>query len=448
MAEDITWAVESIKARAEHDALMSGYYRGDQRLAFATAKFKSVFGKALSAFADNLCQAVIETQTSRLRITGFTSEDGDETVVKSAWDVWLKNRMDAQAAVVHREGKITGDGYVIVWPDREGLPRIYPNRSQQVTIERDDEEPERILKAGKLWRRKDKYWRLNLYYPDRIEKMITISAGDNAPDKAAAYQSFEEQGVAWPLVNPWGVVPVFNFSNNLTYGTRGRSELADIVPLQDALNKSVTDMLVVMEFAAMPQRYVTGIEIEIDETSGRPKQTPFEPGVDRVWSVAAPDARFGEFTPAGLSQFIDVQESFRMEIARVSGIPLHYLMLKGDFPSGEAMRVAESRLVAKIEAAQTEWGNVWENVMALCLAMQGQAGARLSAMWRDAMPADESATLEQALIKKQLGVSMAQIQREIGYSDDQIAQMAAEVQTANALLGEGLLTAFDQGRDA
>lgn len=53
----------------------------------------------------------------------------------------------------------------------------------------------------------------------------------------------------------------------------GRSEIRDLVPLVDALNKLLADMLVASEFLARPRRWATGIELvegeEIGEASAR-----------------------------------------------------------------------------------------------------------------------------------------------------------------------------------
>ena len=57
------------------------------------------------------------------------------------------------------------------------------------------------------------------------------------------------------------MVPVVPFPN-LGEGSFGMSELRDVVPLQDALNKTLLDMLVGSESQALPQRYALGLEIE------------------------------------------------------------------------------------------------------------------------------------------------------------------------------------------
>jgi len=458
--DDLKWALDDLRARQLDYALAADYYYGRHRLAFATNKFRSAFGSLLKAFADNLCPIVVDTVADRLQVSGFTTEDANPAVAQAATDIWRANRMDRRSGEVHTEALRAGDAYVIVWPDAAGLPRLYPQAAHQCTVYYDAEAPGLIVKAAKLWRdERQKIWRLTLYYPERIEKYATRPADGSAalsgaelPSAAGAFQPHAVPGEAWPLPNPYGRVPVCHFANNAPTNAFGRSELADVIPLQDGLNKSQADMLVAMEFVALPQRWVTGLEVDIDEATGLPK-APFVPGVDRVWAVGAPDARFGQFEGANLEQFVRVQEAFRVEIARISRTPLHHLMPSvAAFPSGEAMKTAEQPLLAKVKDRQVAWGNVWEDALSLALTMAGQAGPRLACNWQDPSPRNEQAFIELLLLKKQIGVSDEQLLREAGYTAEQIAAFAAERQVAADALGTQLLTAFDrdgavQGQD-
>jgi len=449
--DDLTWALEGLRARQLDYATAGDYYYGRHRLAFATEKFRSAFGTLLRAFADNLCAVVVDTVADRLQVTGFADEEGDAAVSAEAAALWRVNRMDRRSGEVHSEALRCGDAYVIVWPDATGTARLYPQAATACTVQYNDETPGQIVKGAKLWLTAAKRWRLNLYYPDRIEKYATLTAGDGAGSGMSLTDSmfweFETPGEAWPLANPYERVPIFHFANDAPMGAFGRSELADVMPLQDGLNKSVTDMLVAMEFMALPQRWVTGLEVEIDEQTGKPK-APFTPGADRVWAVGAPDAQFGQFQQADLQQFVTVQEAFRVEIARVSRTPLHHLMPTASaFPSGEAMKTAEQPLLAKVRDRQIAWGNVWEDVLTLALTMSGipPAGG-LTCNWLDPAPRNERALVETLVLKQQLGVSAAQLLREAGYTDEQIATFAQERETEQAALGEQLLTAFDRGQ--
>ncbi len=446
MADEITQALTNFRKRAESYRLYHDYYCGRHRLAFATEKFRNAFGTLFRSFADNLCPVVVDTIADRLKVVGFGVEEGAEVTAETAWSVWQVNRMDRRAGELHLEVLRSGDAYLVVWPDAVGRPIFYVNVGAVMTVNYDPEQPGLVQWAAKLWRLDDGKLRLNLYFPDRIEKYVTRAKADSVPEKDSAFVPYEVEDEPWPLPNPWEQVPVFHFANNAGVGDMGVSELANVIPLQDALNKAVADMLVAMEYVALPQRWATGLEVDIDEVTGKPR-VPFTPGVERVWAVGDPEVRFGQFDPANLQQFLAVQDGFRLEIARVSGIPVHYLMPeRGDWPSGEALKQAEARLTAKLSDRQVAFGNVYEDALSLALRMVGQGGeARLSTLWQDPSPRSDREMAEVALIKQQIGVSREQILSELGYSPEQIERMTQERESASAQLGQALLAGFDRG---
>jgi hypothetical protein len=452
---DVSWALGQFRddQRLARYKLAHSYYLGDHRLLFATARFRSVFGAMFQALADNLCPAVVDSVADRLELLAFTStaatqnEDTSGEAARlavsdapaaAAMRVWQENRMDLRATEVHREALLSGDGYALVWPDDVSQePLIWPQKSHEIAVRYSNEKPGELDLAAKMWRRPDSKLQMNLYYPDRIEKYeskSTLRSGGNelpVSYSAAHFQpvgaldvpvpdSFEPAAATVP--NPFGRVPVFHFPNRRLYAY-GISELLDVIPLQDALNKTICDMLVAQEFSAYRQRWVTGLEVEVDESTGRPKSPPFEHGADRIFAASDPETKFGEFQAADLTQFIEVQESFRSEIARVSGTPLHYLFItRGDFPSGEAMKSAEARFTRKLKDRQAAFGNVWEDVLAFALRITGDMDAetRLSAVWDDAAPTSEKDRAETLILKKNLGVSRSVLLRELGYTDQQI----------------------------
>lgn len=443
----IEQALKDIRGRSSRYQLYERYYRGLHRLEFASEKFRNAFGGLFSAFADNLCGIVADAVPDALEVTGFSVEEGEAKLADAVWKIWQRNHLGLRANEVHKEAAKCGDAYVIVWPNANGEATIYPNRAALCTVRYDAEMPGRTLWGAKLWltepdASKRRFVRLNLYFPDRIEKYITVNSQPNGlPQKARAFKPFEVTGEAWPLPNDWGVVPVFHFGNNASVGAMGCSELEPVAPLQDALNKAVLDMLVAMEFAAFKQRWVVGVEMGEDK-DGNPIP-PFVPGVERLWASDNPDTKFGEFSATDLEQFTKVQNDFRAEIARVSGIPLHYLYLgKGDFPSGEALKKSESRFLKKVTRRQENYGAVWEDAMALALRMEGGGdAARLFAAWADPAPETRKELLEGLVMEKAIGATEGELLAKAGYGEEDIKQMQAEKAAAR----EAAMKAFDGG---
>jgi len=89
------------------------------------------------------------------------------------------------------------------------------------------------------------------------------------PDRVVSYTAQAGSTVSgWRRTNTvdnlLGVVPVVEFCNRPTITGEGTSELADVAPLQDAVNKLCTDMLVASEFNSFKARYLM-----LDKDAGR-----------------------------------------------------------------------------------------------------------------------------------------------------------------------------------
>jgi len=464
MNTNIEKSIENLRINKRRYAITERYYRGEHNLAFATDKFQNAFGSLFREFAMNLCPAICDAIKDKLKVTGFGVEDdggrsGGEgpaprTLNHEARRVWQNNRMGLRSGEIHKEALKNGDAYAVVWPNAQGEVVIYPNKAANITVVYDEESPGRILWAAKHWRTQNKRTRLNLFYADRIERYISIKeseailpeAKDFAPlgsqallpghperDETSPRVSHREASQAGKLRsekdmshivrNPYGVVPVFHFANNSDIGMPGQSELESAIPVQDGLNKSVLDMLVAMEFSAYRQRWAAGIEIEYD---GEGKAiAPFTAGIDHLWIAQNPNARFGDFEAANLDQFLKVKDSFRIDIASVTGTPLHYLMphMNG-FPSGESLRKGETRFIAKVRDRQEAFGQTWADLMAFALMLDGHGkGIRLLTAWEDPAPMSDREVLENILIKKDIGVSVEQALIEAGYGDADIRKM-------------------------
>ena len=425
--EHLQSAIASIRSGQVGYEKNERYYNGDHDLRFATEKFENTFGTLFREFALNLCPVICDAVRDKLRITGFSPDAAAGTDVESiraaASAIWTRNRMGMRSGEAHKEALKNGDAYAIVWPDERGRAAIYINRASQVSVTYDEAAPGVIIRAAKVWPAADKRWRINLFYADRTERYVSRSTGDTSVPDASL---FELDTMGAEVENPFGVVPVFHFANNADLGFGGRSELKAAIPVQDGLNKSVLDMLVAMEFAAYRQRWAVGIEVEYD-IDGQPIQ-PFQGGIDHLWTSGNPQARFGDFDPAELEQFLKVKDSFRLDMASVTGTPLHYfLQSSGDHPSGESLKKAETRFLAKVRDRQESFGQVWADIMRFALQIEtGKAGITLATQWEDPAPMAEREFLENILLKKQIGLTTHNALIEAGYGEAEAAAMLME----------------------
>ena len=450
ISDPFLWAEDAFA-----DGTLSGRYRlyrnyadGRQNLAFATPKYASTFGKLFEAFAYNRCSGVIDAHADRLQVTGFQADS--DAVAQLAREIWDRNRMDVRSGQVHREAVRAGDAYVIVWPETGELaeggvePTIWPQAAEQIRVHYDDERPGLITLAAKMWLLHDDRARLNLYWPDRIERYVSSAPVAGPVRRSASWDAnpspgirrrstwipYELEGEPWPVPNPWGTVPVIHFANDADVGRYGRSELRDVVPLQDGLNKVLTDFILASEQGGFPQKVILGLDA--DDEQVREGLRRLEGGLNKIFSIPA-DAdgnmpSIAEFAATNLQQFSAGVELFDTLISRATRVPVHYLQMSGTFPSGRALRIAEAPFVGKIEDRQAAYGNVWEDAMALALRMRGVADpGRLETVWQSAAPLSAEDEWDIALQKSAAGLPLDQILREMGsYDEDEIARIMAE----------------------
>lgn len=425
---DIEQAVARIKDSAVTCARYCAYYDGRHPLAFATEKYRTAFYRVVEKMRDNLMPAVVSAVADRLEVIGFSVDgrpeerpEGARDAGDDAWDLWRANRMPARAGQVHKEALKTGEAFVLVWAEEgQGTqPSIYPQRPGCMAVVYDEEQPGTMLWAAKAWRQEaDGRWRLTLYYPNRIEKYVTEKT-DVLPEKSGSFKEF-----APTLTHPYERVPVFHFRNDPDLGeSRGRSDLRDAIPIQDALNKSLADMLVAMEFSAFRQRWFTGIELEEDEATGKLIE-PWKVGQDRMVGTGEKDAKFGDFESTDLKQYLGVQDSLRLEVARVTGTPLHYMALITDPPSGEALKTLDSRNIKKCQDRQIDFGDTWEDALAFGLKIMGkEPDARLVTLWADPAPKSEREKAETLGLLVTAGASVDGGARVAGYTDEEVSEL-------------------------
>jgi hypothetical protein len=434
--KDLQWALTDVKSRLKAYQLAEEYYSGKHKIVYATEAFRTEFGEMFKNFSENLCQGVVDAVRDRLKLTGFTPAATDTASSDRLDELWRLNRMDLRANEVHVDALTSGDAYVIVWVDDDGNPVLYPNPAANCTVRYDKERPGRINMAVKVWVIADGRTRANIYYEDRVEKYATKSKSQlnwlikGGAWSAGVYEPFEEEEggsiVYYETVGlPAGTVPMFHFGNSARIGRFGVPEHKQAIPLQDALNKDLLDLLVTGEYHSLPQRWATGIESPRDPRT-QEKINQFQPG--DFWATKEKDAKFGSLEAADLEQFVKVADRWVLAIARVTGTPLHYFYHGGGTPpSGEALKTAEARLTGKVYDRQVAYGAVWEDIFKLMLAIADEPVEGLDAAWEDTTPRDDTAVLNNVTTKvEKLGMGLVQAYRELGYSEKEAKRILKE----------------------
>lgn len=457
--EDLAWAIEDVRGRLKGYAAARAYDRGEHRLAFATQKYRNTFGDLFREFADNLCDDVVDALADRLQLLSWgattgsaeTGADGQgsteggteapaDTLAAKVDELWTRTSGESRVGGVHRNAICEGDGFAMVQLDQAGQAHIWKQSPDQMAVRWSDDRPDQPEVYAKVWLSRKRY-RANLYYPDgTVERYATKGVGQNGGlPQVAAFRplaagdpDLAHLGDDAAYVEETGAegFPVFHYPNGEP-GCYGRSVVNKITPLQDALNKSVADMLVAMEFHAYPQRWATGIQSELNADGT--EKSPFQAGEGRVWRTGNWQANFGQFDPAQMDGFLKVQDSFRLEIARKGALPPSAINLQSTGsgePTATGILVAEGRVVKWALDRMRDWGQEHKRMTAYAINLETGAGVLaedLDPNWAPPQTRDMTALLEELRTKRDvLRVPLKQLMLEAGYDPDQITGFLEE----------------------
>lgn len=384
------------------------YLAGKQPLAFMASQAREA--TKLGRMATNVPRLAVTSLAERLRVTDLRLGGRHDDAL---WADYRRNDLDQTLGLAFREALGVGSAYAIVW-DRTGQarPRVTIESARHVAISVDPGTGETAA-AVKRWT-----------YAGKTEAVLFL------PDSVTRYRAEGENAtVGWVEImatrNPLGVVPVVEFRNGDRLLGGGVSEIEDLKPLVDALNKVLADMMVGSEFYARPRRWATGVELAEDE-DGRPVN-PFPEG-DRMMISEDDAARFGSLPAADLGSYEAAVKILLGQIMAVSALPAHYIgVLNSNPTSADANRSAEASLAARAEARQSQFGRSVEGVGRLMHAVRTGADPEaldVSVVWAD--PATRSVAQEADAVVKlhTAGLLPADYALErLGYSGDEIAKI-------------------------
>jgi Phage portal protein, SPP1 Gp6-like len=414
-----------LAARQKDITTCDAYYSGEHKLLFATAKFREAFGLLFSAFSDNWCDLVVDASAERLRVDGFRFGD-DEKGDQDAWDLWQRNGLDAESELAHTESIKLGCSYALVGPDDGGEPTIQIEAPTKAIVAVDPANGRQRLAGLRNWTDEWGTEHVVLYLPGEV--VWWSRDGDR--------KSWEE-GVGSGK-NPIGVVPLVPLPNAPTLRERqGRSDIKRVIPLQDAVNKLCADMIVASEYAAFPQRWLTGVDIPVypegDPQAGQPLPSftgRFKAGGGVVWAVEEMQAAFGSFPVSDLTIYVRAIEMLIQHIAAQTRTPPHYLLgAMGSFPSGESLKATETGLVAKVRRKQLAFGEGWEEAMRLAFMLAGDPRADdwdCETIWMNPESRQTAEVTDAAVKMSSIGVPRPALWEYIGFTPQQIERWIAQ----------------------
>ncbi len=442
------------------------YYDGIHPV-LLTDRQEEFIGKMLTEgefeFAHNTVKSIVDTLRERLSVTGFAvngaglsdDQDGaptpDMQISALLWEWWEANRLDAQQIRLHRRALRDGLSYVMVDYDAENQrPRITLHQVDDgttgITCHRDPENPERILFLNKYFYTynplepgKTGIERKTTYLPGEVRKYIRGKDAGTWSRMDGIQSPLEVGDTVWPL--PWRDaqgqplgIPIIEFENP------GGSEVAQIIGLQNALNKSWLDLIAAADAAGFP---ILAAEYDSDPSFAGDLNATDDDDIDgedefivapgRMLTITG--GQYKRIEGANLSQLIDTIHLLIETIAGISRTPQYYLRPMGgsDVPSGEALKQLESGLIKRAVERQLIFGQAWADVMTMAYKVQRAFGPAIpdikrlavQTLWSNPETRNEKSDAERAEILQRLNVPEDEIWTLLGYTPEQIAKFKA-----------------------
>ncbi len=427
MSEDLKRAYESLWAKQQPYNLLWDYYDGDHPLRYSHKRLKEVFQGFNARFHENWAAVVVDSVIERITLRRFNIADQKdaETELNQLVD---QTELLLDANDLHLAAIVCGESYLILWADELNKVQAFYHDPRNAHVFYNPENPKEKLFGCKWFIDEKKRRVVVLYYPERVEYWISKSKYD-AMDQVYKSNSFDLD-VEKSGTHLFGEVPVFHFQR-----TRRKvlSELKNVLPIQDAINKLVSDLMVTAEFQAFPQRWaITQATIGEEKLKSRPGGHWEFPAGDGVGQGTA----VGQFPEARLDNFLQAIEQKAAAVAAITRTPKHYFFQEtGSAPSGEALIAMEAPLNKKTQNYIDLFAVRWKQVARFILKVTGKS-REIEA--NEITPVFDAVETVQPFTRAQIrqtnvnaGIPIVTQLRMEGWSDEDIAKMQEESQAMN-----------------
>ncbi len=233
------------------------------------------------------------------------------------------------------------------------------------------------------------------------------------------WQRYEDKQLVAEGSVPWGFLPVVHIQNIAQpYYYEGVSDVEPLIPLQDELNTRLSDRANRITFQSFKMYLGKGIDGFEDK--------PVAPG--RMWCTDNPDASIEEFggdaaTPSESQHIAEIREA----LDKISGVtPVVAGVLKdkvGNLTSAVALRLTFMGMLSKNERKRYTYSAGLAQICRMVLSILDTAhvyrtdeGDRdVDILFPSPLPENTMEKLQEAQLKRDLGVPAEQVLRELGY---------------------------------
>lgn len=334
---------ELTKTRTK-DELHLRYYLGRQRL----EQLGMAVPPSMRQFVviANWPRVVVDTIESRQQVQSL-SLPGEETADPQLRAICDESNFEYQLSMFNRDRLIYGRAFFSVSanPNDPSLPLVRAESPREM-VGMIDPTTERLVAAARFF---------------------GVDENGQGPTNVTLFQP---NSTIWmskdSRTNKWveldrddhelGRVPVvLHLNRRMSTGWHGHSELTDIIPLTDAVARSMTNLQFAQEAHGIPRMFASAVD-KSDFVGKDGKPLPkWEAYFNSVWMLKNPQAKIGQLTPADLKNFETAIRLYGTQASTVTGFPARYFGITTVNPPAEGtVRADEAQLVRSVEQQNIE----------------------------------------------------------------------------------------------
>ncbi|MFA7235866.1 MAG: phage portal protein [Phycisphaeraceae bacterium] len=257
-------------------------------------------------------------------------------------------------------------------------------------------------------------------------RQVTVDVTEHWTDQTI--RVYHAQKLIDEMVNPIGRLPVVHIQNlPQPFFYEGLSEVEPLIPLQDELNTRLSDRANRVTFQSFKMYLGKGIENFLER--------PISPG--QMWTTDNPDATIETFggdaaNPSEDTHINEIREAMDKTSAVTAAAAGLIRNKIGNLTSENALRIVMMGLLARTQKKRITYGAGIERLCELVLHTMDLAGVlptqpderRIRIHWPSPIPENTTQRLQDAEIKKRLGVPEHVILAELGYGQKDREEIA------------------------
>lgn len=354
-------------------------------------------------------------------------ESTSTDAVQPEWDHWQNSRLDAMQSPIIRGALKFGHSFTLTETVKEKVLTKGLSALKTIALYEDavnDADPYAALSIVKWGDAAAKERGKARMWDDAYEYEVTFVAYDDLD--SVKVKRLKKHGAS--------VCPVTRFAAAVDLEGRTCGVVEPMMVLQDRINQTVFDLLIVQSYASFKVRTIAGMTppikmkpIDIDGNTvldpennedkieawvpmlvdGKPVPDEVNLNAKRVFFAEDKDTKFGTLDETPLDGFIAAIELAFRHMAALSQTPPHHILGEISNLSAEALDAAETALMRKVDEFKSLFGESWERVFRLAAELQGIAGANDfsgEVIWRDTGHAALSQTADALIKLKDLGI--------------------------------------------